>query len=92
MRAVIQRVSEACVKVNGETVGEIKKGFLVLLGVGVNDTKEQADYISAKIAGLRKKKKKNDKMNLSLADVGGEVLVISNFNFCFTIRTSFLIF
>ncbi len=79
MRAVIQRVSEACVKVNGETVGEIKKGFLVLLGVGVNDTKEQADYISAKIAGLRVFSDKNDKMNLSLADVGGEVLVISNF-------------
>lgn len=79
MKAVIQRVSRADVKVDGKTVGEIGKGFLVLLGVGEEDTEKNADYLAAKIAGLRVFTDENDKMNLSLRSVDGEVLVISNF-------------
>ncbi len=79
MKAVIQRVSRACVKVNGEIVGQIAEGFLVLLGVAGEDTEKHADALAAKIAGLRVFNDENDKMNLSLTSVNGEVLVISNF-------------
>lgn len=79
MKAVIQRVSYALVQVNGDTVGKIEKGFLVLLGIHESDTKKQADVLAAKICGLRIFTDENDKMNLSLSDVGGGVLVISNF-------------
>lgn len=79
MRAVIQRVSFAEVKVENATVGKINMGMLVLLGVHENDTKKQADSLAAKIAGLRIFTDDNDKMNLSLSDIGGSVLVISNF-------------
>ena len=79
MRAVIQRVSHARVEVDGEVVGEIETGFLVLLGVGSGDTEKQADVLAAKVAALRVFTDENDKMNLPLAKVGGGVLVISNF-------------
>lgn len=79
MKAVVQRVTEARVTVDGETVGQIGKGFLVLLGVGQDDTEEDAQRLAHKIAGLRIFSDENDKINLSLADVGGALLVISQF-------------
>ena len=79
MKAVIQRVSYAQVKVDGETVGSIDNGLLVLLGVHENDTEREADVLAAKVSGLRIFTDENDKMNLSLADINGSVLVISNF-------------
>ena len=79
MRALIQRVSHASVTVEGERVGEIEKGLLVLLGVGPQDTEKQADFLAEKCANLRIFTDENDKMNLSLSDVGGEVLVVSQF-------------
>ena len=82
MRAVVQRVSEASVCINGETVGKIGKGFMILLGVEEGDTQKQADALALKISGLRIFTDENDKMNLSLADVGGNVLVVSNFTLC----------
>ena len=77
MRAVVQRVSEASVCINGETVGKIGKGFMILLGVTEGDTPELCAYLAEKCAGLRVFS--DDKMNLSLKDVAGEVLVISQF-------------
>lgn len=79
MKAVVQRVLDANVKVDGEVVGQINKGFVVLLGVGHDDTKEKADYLIKKITNLRVFKDENDKMNLALKDVGGELLIISQF-------------
>ena len=79
MRAVIQRVSRACVRVEGKTVGEIGKGLLVLLGVGTGDTEQSADYMAEKIATLRIFADAEDKMNLSVLDVGGGALAISQF-------------
>lgn len=79
MRAVVQRVNYACVKVDGETVGEIQKGFLVLFGAADGDTKEDADKLAAKITGLRIFDDENDKINLSLKDVGGDILCVSQF-------------
>lgn len=79
MRAVIQRVVDANVKVNNKIVGEIGKGFAVLLGVSNEDTKQSADYLVRKISSLRVFSDKNNKMNLSLKDVKGELLVISQF-------------
>ncbi len=79
MRAVVQRVSHADVKIGGQTAGEIDTGFLVLLGVGKDDTKANAEYLASKISGLRVFTDENDKMNLSLQSVGGGALVISNF-------------
>ena len=77
MRAVLTRVSSASVAIDGQTVGSIGKGFLILLGVGPNDTEKECRYLAEKALGLRVFKDENDKMNLGLADVGGEVLVIS---------------
>ncbi|MBQ2428014.1 MAG: D-tyrosyl-tRNA(Tyr) deacylase [Ruminococcus sp.] len=82
MKAILQRVKFAKVEVGGETVGEIGQGFLVLLGVAQEDDKKEAEVLSNKIAGLRVFTDENDKMNLSLDDIGGEVLVISNFTLC----------
>ena len=82
MKAILQRVKFAKVEVGGETVGEIGQGFLVLLGVAKEDDKKEAEALSNKIAGLRVFTDENDKMNLSLDDIGGEVLVISNFTLC----------
>ncbi len=79
MIAVIQRVARAEVTVDGNSVGKCGKGFLVLLGVAAGDTKEDADAIIKKIPSLRIFCNEEDKMNLSLTDIGGEVLAISNF-------------
>ncbi len=79
MRAVIQRVTEASVTVNGNVVGRIQRGFLVLLGVAEIDTAEDASWISAKIAGLRVFEDGEGKMNLSLAEIGGAILLVSQF-------------
>jgi len=79
MRAVVQRVSRARVTVNGETTGEIGLGLLVLLGVGAGDTRDGADYLAEKTIGLRIFEDAGGKMNLSVAEVGGALLVVSQF-------------
>lgn len=79
MRAVVQRVSRAKVTVNGEGTGEIGQGLLVLLGVGQNDTRVEADYLAEKTIGLRIFEDSGGKMNLSVVDVGGAVLAVSQF-------------
>ena len=79
MKVVIQRVKNASVKVDGKVVGEIEKGFLVLVGIKVGDTKEQADYLVKKVCNLRVFTDQNDKMNLSLKDVNGKLLIVSQF-------------
>lgn len=79
MRFVIQRVSESKVTVAEQVIGEIKKGFMVLIGISEEDTKETADKLIRKMTGLRIFEDENGKTNLSLADVGGELLLISQF-------------
>lgn len=79
MRVVLQRVSRAKVTVEGETTGEIGKGILVLLGVGVDDGEPEARQLVDKIVNLRIFDDENGKMNLSVADVDGELLVVSQF-------------
>ena len=79
MKFVIQRVTEANVKVDGEIIGEIGKGFMVLIGVGEDATREIADKMVKKMTGLRIFEDENGKTNLSLADVGGQMLLISQF-------------
>lgn len=79
MRFVIQRVSESRVKVNGETLGKIGKGFMVLIGVSDSDTKEIADKMVKKMLGLRIFEDENGKTNLSLDAVNGGLLLISQF-------------
>ena len=79
MRAVVTRVSSASVAIDGNTVGAIEKGYLVLLGVGPSDTEAVADKLAEKICNLRVFEDENGKMNLSLEDIGGEMLVVSNF-------------
>ena len=79
MKAILQRVTSASVEVEGKITGEIKNGFLVLLGVAQGDTEKEADALAAKISTLRVFTDENDKMNLSLADINGGVLVISYF-------------
>ncbi|MDD2389763.1 MAG: D-aminoacyl-tRNA deacylase [Desulfobacterales bacterium] len=79
MRAVIQRVKHSCVTVNGETVGEIRSGLLVLLGVAAGDTESDAIYLADKIARLRIFEDENGKMNLSILETGGSMLVVSQF-------------
>ena len=79
MKFVIQRVNHAEVKVDGETVGKIGKGFLVLIGVGRGDTREDADWYLKKLLGLRIFEDENGKTNRSLADVNGELLMVSQF-------------
>ncbi|MBR6701197.1 MAG: D-tyrosyl-tRNA(Tyr) deacylase [Firmicutes bacterium] len=79
MRAVVQRVTEGSVTVEGNITGEIKNGFVVLLGVGNEDTEADADYIADKVSNLRVFEDEEGKMNLSLKDVGGEILAISQF-------------
>ena len=79
MRLVIQRVNHASVTVKEETVGSIQKGYVVLLGVGEDDTRQMADKYVEKLAKLRIFSDDNDKINLSIQDVGGEMLVISQF-------------
>ena len=79
MKAVIQRVTAAEVKIDGVARGKINDGFLVLLGVGEGDTDADMKYIADKVINLRIFSDENGKMNLSLADIGGEMLVISQF-------------
>ena len=79
MKIVVQREKEAAVTVEGKTVGRIGKGFLVLLGVTHSDTQVQAERLSKKMLGLRIFPDSEGKTNLSLADVGGELLVVSQF-------------
>lgn len=79
MRAVVQRVSQASVTVEGEVVGKIDRGLLVLLGVEKNDDEDDLRYMVDKTSGLRVFEDENDKMNLSLLDVGGSMLVVSQF-------------
>lgn len=79
MKLVVQRVKNAKVDVEGKTVGAIEKGFLVLLGVTHSDTKENADYLVKKLCNLRVFEDENEKMNLSLKDVNGNLLIVSQF-------------
>lgn len=79
MRCVVQRVTRAQVTVEGETVGQIEKGFMVLVGVESEDGLKDMSYCVEKIAGLRVFEDSEDKMNLSLSDVGGQVLLVSQF-------------
>ncbi|HEY4532616.1 MAG TPA: D-aminoacyl-tRNA deacylase [Fusobacterium sp.] len=79
MKAVIQRVQYASVTVEGHTIGKIQKGFLVLLGITHTDTEEDARWLANKIRDLRVFEDENGKMNLSLEEVRGEVLVVSQF-------------
>lgn len=79
MRAVLTRVRSASVTIDGEVVGKIGKGFLILLGVGPEDTREHCRYLAQKALGLRIFEDENGKMNLGLDQVGGEVLVVSQF-------------
>ena len=82
MRALIQRVTSASVKVDGEIVGKIGKGFLIFLGVYEKDTEEKIEKLTKKIVNLRIFNDENDKMNLSIKEVKGEILLISQFTLC----------
>jgi D-tyrosyl-tRNA(Tyr) deacylase len=86
MRAVLQRVSRAEVTVSGETAGEIGKGFLIFLGVGNEDTDADATYLSDKIVNLRVCDDASGKMNRSLIDIAGELLVVSQFTLYADVR------
>lgn len=79
MRAVVQRVKQSSVVVNGEIVGSISKGFNVLVGVEEGDTEQDVRYLADKLLGLRVFEDEDEKLNLSIEDVGGEMLVISQF-------------
>ncbi len=79
MRCVVQRVKEASVTVAGETVGKIGPGYMVLIGVSVEDTEKDVRYMADKVPNLRIFEDAEDKMNLSLKDVGGEILAVSQF-------------
>jgi len=79
MRAVVQRVSRAKVTIDGKVTGEIARGLLVLLGVGAGDTRADADYLADKVIGLRVFEDAEGKMNLSVADVEGAILAVSQF-------------
>ena len=79
MRFVIQRVSEASVKIDGAIYSEIEKGFLVLVGIEEDDAKEDADWLCQKLIGMRIFSDADDKLNLSLQDINGDVLLVSQF-------------
>ncbi|HSR40711.1 MAG TPA: D-aminoacyl-tRNA deacylase [Longimicrobiales bacterium] len=79
MRVVLQRVRRASVRVDGETVGEIGRGHLLLVGIGREDDEDTVEWMADKVVGLRVFADEEGRMNLSLADVGGEVLVVSQF-------------
>ena len=86
MKAVIQRVTEACVRVDGNITGSISKGFLVLLGVMEGDTEKEAALMASKIAKLRVFEDSEEKMNLSVTDVDGEILSVSQFTLCADVK------
>lgn len=79
MKIVLQRVAHASVRVEGQTIGQIERGYVILLGVGQSDTKEKADKLIEKIKKLRLFPDAEGKTNLSISDIGGEILVISQF-------------
>ena len=79
MRAVVQRVSQAAVTVDGKTAAQIGQGLMVLLGVGQEDSDEDATYLADKVANLRVFSDDSGRLNLSVLDIGGEVLVVSQF-------------
>lgn len=82
MKAVIQRVSESSVAVDGKVVGQSGKGYMILLGVMKGDTEKHADLLARKVSSLRVFEDENGKMNLSILDVDGEILAISQFTLC----------
>ena len=86
MRAVIQRVKESSVSVDGEIKGAVGKGYNILLGVMQGDTAAQAELLAAKVSKLRVFEDENGKMNKSVLDAGGEILVISQFTLCADIK------
>jgi len=79
MKAIIQRVKKASVRVEGETIAQIGPGILVLLGVGAGDGRKDIEYLAEKISGIRIFEDEQGKMNLSVADIGGEMMVVSQF-------------
>ena len=86
MRAVIQRVNKSSVSVDGEIKGSVGKGYNILLGVMDGDTESQAELLAGKVAKLRVFEDENGKMNKSILDIAGEILVISQFTLCADIR------
>ena len=86
MRAVLTRVTSASVTIDGEVVGKIGKGFLILLGVGPEDTEKECRYLAEKALGLRVFEDENGKMNLGLDSVNGEILVVSQFTLYGNVR------
>ncbi len=89
MRIIVQRVSEASVTVGEEVVGEIRKGIMVLVGIEESDTRDDYDYITNKILGLRIFEDKEGKMNLSVKDIFGGVLIVPNFTLYGDVRKGF---
>ena len=79
MRAVVTRVSRASITIDGQAGGAIEQGFLILLGICGDDTEKQAAYLAEKCAGLRVFEDENGKMNKALADIGGKIMLVSNF-------------
>lgn len=86
MRAVVQRVSHSNVTVDGTVTGQIQKGLMVLVGVAEGDTEKDAEYIAGKVAGLRIFEDEDEKMNLSVKDIDGEILAISQFTLLGDVR------
>ena len=86
MRAVVQRVAKSRVTVDGRVSGEIEKGLMILIGVEDGDSEKDASYIASKTAGLRIFEDENDKMNLSVKDVGGDILAVSQFTLLGDVR------
>lgn len=86
MKAVIQRVKHASVTVDGETVGKVGEGYMILVGVSEEDTDADAEILARKTANLRVFTDENDKMNRSVLDIGGEILAISQFTLCADVK------
>ncbi len=86
MTAVIQRVSKCALSADGKPYSKIEKGLLILLGVRDGDTEKDVEVLSSKIDGLRLFTDENGKMNLSVNDIGGEIMVVSNFTLCADVR------
>ena len=86
MRAVIQRVNKSSVSVDGEIKGSVDKGYNILLGVMDGDSEQQAELLACKVAKLRVFEDENGKMNKSILDIGGEILVVSQFTLCADIK------